>query len=209
MNCIIIDSVDTRAQKLAQNLRVDFDNVKHIDFISENDRPNNNTLYLIHHSDGYVGEFASNIDALDNSYVVFYSGGGLQSNVLKAHGERIFFYAGVVNTGEEQFLLSAVRKIIEVLKNNISSNVVADINKILGFDAQLEALIHLHKSLKLLPLKSNWSEISFNKEKKALEKLDSIKLAKSKLDNISFNKEIDAYYQQLEPIEIEIINLSI
>lgn len=72
-----------------------------------------------------------------------------------------------------------------------------------------ESLIHLHKSLKLLPLKfiDNWTADTFNKEKSALENLNIINLAKDKLQNILFKEDFVEFYKQLETIETEIIQL--
>lgn len=102
----------------------------------------------------------------------------------------------------------------KVLKSSLSNTLINDLSNLEDSivkefpDPHLESLIHLHKFLKLLPLKGNWNEDSFNKEKKTLENSDSMKLAKNKLDNISFVKDIEVYYEQLKPIQTEIINLS-
>lgn len=72
-----------------------------------------------------------------------------------------------------------------------------------------ESLIHLHKSLKLIPLKlkQNWKNEEFKKQISGLDN-DKIHLAKDWLNSISFKDDITDYYTQLDSIENEITELS-
>ncbi|MBK8699818.1 MAG: hypothetical protein IPN29_09885 [Saprospiraceae bacterium] len=142
MNYIVIDSVDTRANKLIQRLNNTAVKWQYIDFLSENDKPDNNTLYLIHHSDGYVGEFAMKINSLENAFVLFYSGGGLSADELKAQGDKIFFYAGGLNSGVDEKAINIINEIVSVIsKEDNVTKVIVQIKKVLGFDEQLEKLL--------------------------------------------------------------------
>ncbi len=141
MNHIIIDSVDTRSNNLIQSLNIDDINWKHIDFLTEDQQPDNNTFYLIHHSDGYVVEFANKTTLLANSYVLFYSGGGLSSDIIISKGDKIFFYLGVLNTGEEISAINAIKEIVSILrKEDKTANTITAIKEVLGFDEQEETL---------------------------------------------------------------------
>ena len=75
---------------------------------------------------------------------------------------------------------------------------------------RLESLIHLHKSLKLVPLKlqGNWTNEEFKKEAERLKNSDNIKSANKKLESILFKENVTEYYTQLESIETEITELS-
>lgn len=142
MNYIVIDSVDTRANNLIQRLNNNAVKWQYVDFLSENDKPDNNTLYLIHHSDGYVGEFAKRINSLENAFVLFYSGGGLSADELKAQGDKIFFYAGGLNSGVDEKALNIINEIVSVIsKEDNATKVIVQIKKVLGFDEQLEKLL--------------------------------------------------------------------
>ncbi len=74
----------------------------------------------------------------------------------------------------------------------------------------IESLIHLHKSLKLAPLKlqRNWTDEEFRKETKRLQDSDKIKLPMNKIKSIFFKENVTEYYTQLESIENEITELS-
>lgn len=138
MNWTIIDSVTNRADKIKEVMLTQFSvNANHIRFLSDGIVPDEETIYLIHHSDGLVGEFAIKANAL-NSFVVFYSGGGI-TNQLKAQGDKIGFISEVFQNGDEPQPLNKIEQIVEIIKNESSNtNAIVEIKKVLGFDEAIE-----------------------------------------------------------------------
>ena len=98
--------------------------------------------------------------------------------------------------GEED---DKVNKILEVL--GFTDEEVNRKNK-------LGAYIQLYKALKILPLRGNWNDISFQDAKTKLETKIGISLVVNKLSDIIFIQDFDEYYKQLDDIESQIINLS-
>lgn len=108
MKWIIIDSVVNRAEKLQKKLSEEIQvAANHIRFLDEASMPEHETVYLVHHSDGYVEDFANMSEFLKDTFVIFYSGGGLSLSSLKSKGKTIGFFGGVFHNGDEKdfFLL--------------------------------------------------------------------------------------------------------
>ncbi len=104
-----------------------------------------------------------------------------------------------------------------ILKPALNDDSIDDLTKIEQSillelpNKRLESLIHLNKLLKIIPIKcqDNWDENSFKLEFSKIIGLEEIKLAKDKLENITFKSDINDYLDQLKDIESEITNLSI
>lgn len=122
MKWIIIDSVVSRARTLQQKLSLDLQvDADYIRFLDDNPKPEQETLYLIHNSDGYVNDFANKSKSLKDTFVVFYSGGGLSLSSVKSIGEKIGFFDGVFHNGDESnffLLLMKVKAIFDSSKKH-------------------------------------------------------------------------------------------
>ena len=113
------------------------------------------------------------------------------------------------NNGKELY-----KPVLEIIFDD-SDDKVNRILSVLGFSDEemkrtdeVEALIQIHKSLKLVPLKGCWRDDALNEDKKKLEDLSHINQTVEQLTTITYKEKIDDFYKQFEPLEAEIIKLS-
>lgn len=143
MNWIIIDSDKERASKLKKIILEAFEiEASYIRFLDENSKPSIDSLYLIHNSDGYVDDFANRSKSLNDSFIVFYSGGGLSVSSLKANGASIGYYSGVFQNGDESGFKELLTKVKDVTDTH-DDNKGEKFQKLFGYDPILEAKLNL------------------------------------------------------------------
>lgn len=142
MKWIIIDSVVNRAQMLQQKLNSELQtNANHIRLLDESSMPEDDTIYLIHNSDGYVDDFANRSKTLKDTFAIFYSGGGLSLSSLKSRGATIGFFSGVLHHGNEHEFVLLMLKVKDVLSND-EPNKKGKFEKLFGHDPILESKLN-------------------------------------------------------------------
>lgn len=140
MKWIIIDSVVNRAQKLQQKLSLELQvDANHIRFLDDNSTPEQETLYLIHNSDGYVYDFTNMSKSLKDTFVVFYSGGGLSRSSLKSIGGKIGFFDGVFHNGDESNFFLLLMK-VKAIFNSSKKHKEQEFQSIFDYDPEEETL---------------------------------------------------------------------
>jgi hypothetical protein len=165
MKWIIIDSVPIRAEKLQQKLSLELQvNANHIRFLDDNSKPEQETLYLIHNSDGYVDDFTNKSKLLKNTFVVFYSGGGLSQSNLKSTGKSIGFFSSVFQNGDEEDFFLLLNKLKEIFNNN-KDNKKKVFQHVFEYDSKLES--HIEPFRTVNPFTVN---IELQEAKKSLNK---------------------------------------
>lgn len=137
----IIDNTFTRFSKLKYILEDSCEDIVRTFYeVDDVTADYESELFLVHKGNKNIGAFVKSI--APQSYILFFSGGGITKNIEGiAYSDKMFNLSDVFNEGNEEQPVKKIRQIVEIVKRNSNSiNAVIEIKKILGFDETEETL---------------------------------------------------------------------